>query len=153
VWLPASTVSDTSQSKRAAASATSGAPLAAVSQRAQAKSNGSPLSGRPANVSAIALWCTPRTLTPNAPFERIAATIGERRAIATSSRGGSAETDAIALTVSPNRPPGPSVLTTFTPLTAAAIAPTNAARFSGAVIDSFLAMCTAPFQRRAPIAR
>jgi hypothetical protein len=58
----------------------------------------------------------------------MAAQAGLRRLTQTRSIGGSADTDAIALTVTPNLPPAPSVVTTFTLVTAPLIAETKAAR-------------------------
>ena len=52
----------------------------------------------------------------------MAATAGLLRLTQASSMGGSAETDEIALTVRPKRPPVPSVVTIDTPVAAAPIA-------------------------------
>jgi hypothetical protein len=56
------------------------------------------------------------------PFSRIALHIGLLLLMHTSSNGGSADTDDTALTVNPNRPAVPSVVTTLTPFTAAPMA-------------------------------
>src|SRR3954469_949290 len=58
----------------------------------------------------------------------MAATAGLRRLIQTRSIGGSADTDAAALTVTPKRPAGPSVATTLTLVTAPLIAVTKTPR-------------------------
>jgi hypothetical protein len=66
-------------------------------------------------------------LTQNVPFSRMAVQAGLRLLIQTNTVGGSADTDEKALTVSPKRPAGPSVVTTLTPVAVPRIARMNAA--------------------------
>jgi hypothetical protein len=64
------------------------------------------------------------------PFSSIAAAAGLRRLMQASTSGGSAETEATALTVTPKRPARPSVVTIDTAVAAPAMALTNAAGLS-----------------------
>jgi hypothetical protein len=61
-------------------------------------------------------------LTQKQQFWSIAVTAGLRLLMQTKTIGGSAQTEAKALTVTPNRPAGPSVVTTVTGVTAPNIA-------------------------------
>src|SRR5579862_3601915 len=113
------------QSNATSGSATRGEPVGAVSHSVHANLSAPGGSPRPAKESEIAHWSSRRTFTQNTRFRAIAEAAGLRWWTQTSriGRSPSAETDDIAETVTPARPPAPSVVTTFTVLAVQLIAP------------------------------
>src|SRR5262249_41817693 len=83
-------------------------------QRAPANLSPSPALRRPAKRSEISVCSARSTFTQKRPLRLIAWQAGLAWWTQTSRAGRSAETEDIALTVTPARPPGPSVVTTFT---------------------------------------
>ena len=69
---------------------------------------------RPANVSEMLAWSSRRTFTHSTPLFRMISLARLKRCTQTSSDGGSADTEHMALTVTPARPCAPPVVTTLT---------------------------------------
>ena len=126
------------QSKATSASSRTGAPL--LSARQATPSNLSPegVFVRPANVSEMTAWSSRSTFTQNTPFSRIIPAAALCWLTQTSSEGAepSAETDVMALTVTPARPAAPAVVTTDT-VHAARLMPSRNASRSMAVAAAY----------------
>src|SRR5215207_788003 len=128
-WLPASCAASRRQSKAATAWRSSGAPVRPVSHRSACRpSSRVRVEWRPAKRSASSAWLSPSKLTASSRLRQTAPATGLWRLMQARSMGGSAETELTALTVSPCRPAGPSVVTSQTGVALRLIASTKAQR-------------------------
>src|SRR5215213_488968 len=128
-WLPASCAASKRQSKAATAQRSSGAPVRPVSHRSACRPSSRVRVGwRPAKRSASSAWLSASKLTASSRLRQTAPATGLWRLMQARSMGGSAETELTALTVSPCRPAGPSVVTSQTELALRLIASIKAQR-------------------------
>ena len=114
-WLPASTFFEIVQSNPASASLRMGAPVAITVQVPRSNRSSRSVLSMPANLRAMSSCSLARMFTPNDPASRISSCAPASWFTQINSRGGSAETEQVAVAVSPSLAPLWAAVITVTP--------------------------------------